>query len=213
MLPHQLTLYHYWRSSCSWRLRWALEYKKIPYIKKHINLLAGEQKSENYLNVNSAGFVPSLIIDGKNFGESLALIEWLDENHPNPALLPISQEGRLYVRAVAQSIAAGIQPLQNLVAQQKHSEDPDMRKSWAKFWNERGLGIVETLIGQGQHGRFCYRDQLSLADLCLVPQVYSAKRYEVNISNYPLIEKIYQACLEEPSCRSSAPEAQAEARV
>lgn len=211
MSQQQLTLHHYWRSSCSWRVRWALEYKKIPYGKKHVNLLKAEQKEEAYLKINPSGYVPALLIQGQYYGESLALLEWLDEKYPNPPLLPGASEDKLYVRILAQNIASGTQPLQNLVAQQKHSEDPEERKIWAKFWNERGLAVLEKLIRPGPHGSFCFRDQLTIADLCLVPQVYNAKRYDVDISAYPTVEKIYNRCLQEPTCKSSAPEAQTEA--
>src|SRR5690606_25265669 len=108
-MPHQFTLYHYWRSSCSWRLRWALAYKGLSYQSVTVNLLKAEQKNDNYAKLNPAKFVPALIIDGEAFGESVPLIEWLEEQYPTPALLPKDPRSRLIVRQLTCTIASGIQ--------------------------------------------------------------------------------------------------------
>src|SRR5947209_1533710 len=112
-MAHQLTLYHYWRSSCSWRVRWGLALKGLAYESVAVDILAGEQRSQAYLAKNPAGFLPTLVVDGRPFAESLAILEWLDETVPAPPLLPRDPLQRLTVRQLAMTIVAGTQPLQN----------------------------------------------------------------------------------------------------
>lgn len=209
-------LFHYWRSSCSWRLRWALAHKGIAHVKTHVNLLANEQRGPEFLQLNPSGFVPALKTGEEVWSESLAILEWLEEKFPAPPLLPASESGRLLARQLAHLVATGIQPLQNLLPQQKHSDDPEERKRFARFWNERGLGIYEEMLRRrptALNGRRSVGNEVTLADLCLIPQVYNAKRYDVDMGRFPLAQAIYEDCLKnEAACQASSPEAQPESR-
>lgn len=186
---HTLTLYHYWRSSSSWRVRLALTYKNIPCDYISVNLLKDEQKSKEHLKRNPTGHVPVLEIDGKFLGESTAILEWLDENFKNKPLLPKDPWDRALVRQLAQMINAGIQPVQNLKVMKLFSEDEKKRKEWSKHWIEEGFLAYETLASQTA-GKFSFGDDFSMADCCLIPQVYNAQRFSVDLASFPTIQKI-----------------------
>jgi len=208
-MPENLTLYHYWRSSCSWRVRWALALKGVPYTSVPVNILTEEHRSPAYLAKNPAGFLPSLEIDGRPYGESLALIEWIDETWPEPPLKPEDPLARLHVRQLALTIVAGTQPLQN-PAVLKHvlPLDEAARKTAAQHWIKRGLGIYEALLAGGRPGRYSWADRVTLADLCLIPQVYNALRFDVDLGPYPVVRGIYERCLKTPECDQAAPHTQ-----
>lgn len=208
MQKHQLHLWHYWRSSCSWRLRWALAAKGLEYQSTHVNLLEKGQESPSYLAINPSGLVPTLSINQKYWSESLAILEWLEETYPSPPLLPEDPAERLFVRQICLTIVSGIQPLQNLRALQQHSDDPIKRKEHAQYWIERGFSSIESLLQNAKSSLRCLRQTTTLADLCLVPQVYNALRHEVSLSEYPRIKAIYESCLLDPHCFSSSPEQQ-----
>jgi maleylacetoacetate isomerase len=199
-----LTLYHYWRSSCSWRVRWALKHKGIPYEDIAVNLLQNEQNSPEFLAVNPGGYVPALKINGQVYGESLALLEWIEETYPANPLLPKSAADRMRVRQICQHIASGIQPIQNLSVMRRHSGDPAEQAKWAQHWIQTGLQKLEALVTPTA-GTFCFGGELTLADLCLVPQVYNALRFNVDMTAFPIISRINQHCLSLPSCEASAP--------
>lgn len=201
---HKLTLFHYWRSSCSWRVRWSLHHKGILFEDVAINLLAGEQNSANYLSKNPGGYVPALEVDGKIFGESLAILEWLEEVYPEKPLLPADPIDRLRVRQISQLIVSGIQPVQNLAVLRRHSSDPNEQAKWASEWISSGLHKLEVLL-QATAKKYCYGDTLTIADLCLVPQVYNAKRFNVDLSNLPVVSRINETCLKLPACEAAAP--------
>ena len=200
-----LTLHHYWRSSCSWRVRWALELKKLPYKAVPVNILAGEHQTDSYKAMNPSGQLPTLIVDGRYFSESLAIIDWLDDVIPEPALYPTNALDKLFVKQLALKIAAGTQPLQNPSLLKHFSNDEAERKNHAQFFISSGLAVYEALLARGQPGQFSFGDQITVADLCLIPQVYNALRFAVDMSKFPRIAKIYQACLQTPACDLSAP--------
>ena len=202
--PHQITLYHYWRSSCSWRVRWALLHKQVSYNDLPINLLANEQNSPAYLAVNPGGFVPAIYYQGMVFGESLAIMEWLEESFPANPLLPQNATDRLRVRQVCQMIVSGIQPIQNLSVMRRHSSDPSEQAAWAHYWIKAGLEKVETLLTP-HAGTYCFGGQLTMADMCLVPQIYNANRFNVDLSAFPKISQINQNCLQLSDCQKAAP--------
>jgi maleylacetoacetate isomerase/maleylpyruvate isomerase len=204
-MPQTLTLHHYWRSSCSWRVRWALALKGVPYQSVPVNILKGEHRDPAYMALNPAGFLPCLEIDGEPYGESLALIEWIEETWPTPALLPQDPLSRLYVRQLALTIAAGTQPLQNPFALKYYKLDDQERTKAARHWIERGLGTYETLLRKGRPGTYSFGGEVTVADLCLVPQVYNALRFQVDMSQFPLIEGIYERCLKTKECDAAAP--------
>ncbi|MEY4632016.1 MAG: hypothetical protein RIQ81_2136 [Pseudomonadota bacterium] len=203
-----LTLYHYWRSSSSWRVRWGLKIKRLDYRDVPVNLLADAQKSPDYLKANPAGLVPAIEVDGKCFGESLAILEWLDETWPEPALLPKDPLGRMHVRQLALQIACNTQPVQNLSVMRMHSQDQTAQRAWAQHWIAKGLDGYEKMLTAGQPGKFSHGDQVTMADLCLVPQVYNAKRFDVDVARWPILEGIAARCMELPECKAAHPDKQ-----
>lgn len=211
-MSDHITLHQYWRSSCSWRLRWALNIKKINYKINSINLLQGQQKSPEYLALNPMGLVPSLEINSKVYTESGAILEYLEERYPEPALLPKTAEERLLVRRLAQIIASGTQPIQNLAVQIAHGgADKDKRAEWARLWIGKGFHAYETFVGETFTGKFSFGDHVTLADLCLIPQVYNANRVNLDMSTFPKISQIYQNCMVLEECIQASPEMQPDA--
>ncbi len=201
---HNLTLYHYWRSSCSWRVRWSLHHKGIKFEDTPINLLHGEQNNPAYLDKNPGGYVPALEVDGNFFGESLAILEWLEEEYPEKPLLPKNSLDRMRVRQICQLIVSGIQPVQNLAVLRRFSSDPAEQAKWASEWIGAGLCKLESLL-KSTAKTYCVGDTLTLADLCLVPQIYNAQRFKVDISTLPVISRINETCLKLPACDAAAP--------
>lgn len=205
----EITLYHYWRSSSSWRVRYALELKKIEYKQVAVNLLEREEKRPEYTKLNPNGYVPCLVVDGKALAESLAIIEWLEENFQKPSLFPKDSFARARVRQFAELINSGIQPLQNLDVTRKVSDDKLQQNQWMQYWIRRGLDACETILREhhANHDRFAFSDEPSLADICLIPQCYSAVRNEVDLSVYPIISSIYEYAKTTTEFRQSCPEA------
>lgn len=204
----RLRLYHYWRSSSSWRVRWAFAFKGVESEMVPIDLLSGESESPEHLARNPAGFVPALeFIDEENtyLTESLAIIQWIDELVPAPTLLPGSAMDRARIRQLAETVNSGTQPLQNLGAQYRHSDDPVERKKWAQHWNHLGLDVYEKLV-RSTAGSYSFGDTLTLADLCLIPQCYNARRFDVDVSAFPIVSRIEAAALKAPSCVASHPD-------
>ncbi|WP_372364618.1 maleylacetoacetate isomerase [Candidatus Uabimicrobium sp. HlEnr_7] len=206
-MAHQLKLYHYWRSSSSWRVRWALEIKQIEYESIAVNLLKKEQKAPEYLSKVASGFVPCLEVNGKSFGESVAMIEWLEEEYPKPNLLPQNKLDRMRVRELTTIITSGTQPLQNLCAQIYYSSEKEKRKEYAQYWINKGLETYETTISSTV-GTYSFGDNITLADLCLLPQCYNAIRFGVDIEKYTNIYKVYNNCIALESYKKSHPDNQ-----
>lgn len=204
----QLSLYHYWRSSCSWRVRWALALKNVPYDSIPVNILAGEHGQPPHLERNPAGLLPALMIDGQFFGESLAIMEWIEETWPLPALLPKNPLARLRVRQLAMTIVAGTQPLQNPSVLKVVSADEAARKSYAQHFIAKGLATYETLLGLAPKGKFSFGNTVTLADICLVPQVYNALRFDVDLSTTPRCREIYETSLMTTACAAAHPSKQ-----
>lgn len=202
-----IELYQYWRSSCSWRVRWALEHKGVSYKTHSINLLKSEQTSSEYLKLNPTGCVPCLVVDGVPYGESVAIMEWLEEVFPTPSLLPRSPEERMKTRQLVGVIASGTQPLQNLSVQKYFSNDPNERKTYAQHWISKGLAVYENLVTETA-GTYSVGSQLSIADLCLIPQVYNANRFNVDMSKFPTISRINATCLQREDCIKANPDQQ-----
>ncbi len=208
--PAHLTLYHYWRSSSSWRVRWAFAHKGIACEHVGVDLLNGESESAEHRARNPFGYVPALEIRARSdspshwLTESLAIIEWAEELWPEPRLLPRTALERAHARQLAETVNAGTQPLQNLGTQALHSEDPALRKSWAQYWIRTGLEAYER-IACSTAGRFSVGDELSLADLCLIPQCYNARRFDIDPADYPTIARIEAEALRTPSCQASDP--------
>jgi hypothetical protein len=211
----EIVLYNYWRSSSSYRVRFALALKGLAYRYVAVNLLDKEQREVSHVSRSPTGYVPCIEIDGRSMIESVAIIELLDELFPDPPLYPRDPWQRARVRAMVELINAGIQPLQNLSALERHSSDPKERIAWAKHFNERGLGALEQLMvaneADGICGNFAFGDALTAADLCLVPQLYGARRFGVELAHYPRVLAAGDAAAATKAGLAAAPEAQPDA--
>ena len=207
MSGHDLHLKHYWRSSCSWRVRWALSWKKLPFRCTHVDLLQSENHSKTYLQENPFGYVPVLLVDDVPHFESLAIIAWLEETYPQHPLLPIDPPSRLLVRQLTHIIAMGVQPLQNMYAQRYYSANAQERQRYACHYISRGFSAYEHCLVCMGAGTYSFGERPTVADLCLVPQVYNALRFSCDMSAFPNIMRIYQTCQMLKSCQISSPAA------
>lgn len=212
-----LTLHTYHRSSASYRVRIALGIKRLPWVPAFVHLLrgGGEQHGTAFRGLNPQGRVPALIDGERILTQSLAIMEYLDETHPQPPLLPSDAAGRARVRSLAQLIACDIQPLQNLsVTRYLHDElgcDDDRIRAWQAHWISTGLAALETrLATERGTGRFAHGDLPTIADCCLVPQCYAARRFGVDPAAYPTLAAIEARCLDLPAFAGAAPERQAD---
>lgn len=205
----KLKLYHYWRSSSSWRVRWALAHKGIAFDAVAVNLLTDEPDSPEHLARNPMGYVPALEITEagrtRTLTESVAILEWLEETHPEPRLYPGDAWTRARIRQLVETINAGTQPLQNLNVNLHHSSDPAEQKRWAQFWIRKGLHAYETLARETA-GAFSFGDAPTAADLFLVPQLYNARRQDVLPDEFPLLARIQEAASKTPGYLASEPE-------
>ena len=180
--------------------------KKIDYEYKAVNLLKGEQRSAEYLEVNPSGKVPALVIDGHTISESMAAIEYLEETRKDGvSLLPSDPFKRAQVRTLALRIITGIQPIQNLVVLQKLDESK--RAEWGHHWIKAGFESLEKELRQ-LSGKYCLGDELTVADIALVPQVYNALRFKVDLNEFPTIKRLNEDLLKEDAFRVSAPDCQ-----
>jgi maleylacetoacetate isomerase len=209
-----LTLYGYPLSSAAYRVRIALALKGVKASTVNKQLRRGEHRRKDYLKINPQGFVPALALeDGTVLTQSLAIIEWLDESHPPPSLLPAEPRARARVRSLCQLITCDIHPLNNLrVLQYLESVlglTQAVRDEWYRHWIATGFAALEDALGRdATRGRFCFGDQPGMADVCLVPQVFNARRFSVDLAPYPRIVAIDAACRELPAFESAAPEKQ-----
>jgi len=193
----KLVLYDYYRSSASYRVRIALGLKGVDYERVPVNLLDGEQRSIDFRARNPQGFVPMLEADGHRITQSLAIIHWLDAAFPDPPLVPADALERAHVVALALTIAADIHPLNNLRVLKRLKTlglDEEVRDDWYRHWVAEGFDALETLAGPGA-GRFLFGEEVTLADICLVPQMYNARRFELPLDAYPnLVRADAEAC-------------------
>lgn len=196
-----MTLYDYFRSSACYRVRIALNLKSLSYEAVPIHLLnnGGEQFSSKYLAINPQSLVPALDIDGNILTQSLAIIEYLDEVHPTPALLPKDPYLKAQVRAFALTIAADIHPINNLRVTKYLTEKFQMTEAqkaeWNHHWMRKGFAALEQQITkQGKTSTFCFGESPTLADICLVPQMFNARRFNCDVSDFPNLCRIDQHC-------------------
>ncbi len=183
-----LTLHGYWRSSAAYRVRIALNLKNLDYAQMDHNLRAGEQRDPAYLAIAPAGLVPAVEHDGHTLCQSLAIIEWLEERWPNPPLLPGAVEDRAIVRAMACTIVADIHPLNNLrvlkYLKKEFERSQEQIDAWVAHWIAEGFGALEVMVAR-HGGSFAFGDYPTLADCFLVPQVYNAERFGVDLTAFP----------------------------
>ncbi len=210
-----MKLYDYYRSSASYRVRIALNLKKIHYETLAVHLVnhGGEQHHTSYLGINPQGLVPALDDNGHILSQSLAIIEYLDETTPTPALLPQTPLGRAQVRSLAMIIACDLHPLNNLrVLQQLRKQFQATEQQvteWYLHWLKQGFDAIEERLKTLQRkNHVCYGHDISLADVCLIPQVYNAKRFNLSLKNYPLISEVNNYCLSLAAFVDASPEAQ-----
>jgi maleylacetoacetate isomerase len=196
-----LELYTYWRSSASYRVRIALNLKSLPYVMHGVNLMreGGEQWSAAYREVNPQSRVPTLVHDGQRFTQSLAIIEYLDETFPDHRLIPRDPVDRARVRMLSQIIACDIQPLQNtsttLYLKEKLRLDDEWVAIWLREWITRGLDAYNAHRERDHlSGKFSHGDTPTMADCCLIPQLYAASRFGVEVTRYPRLALIAENC-------------------
>lgn len=213
-----MELYTYFRSSAAYRVRIALNLKGLKADYRYVHLVkdGGQQHQPEYLAVNPQGLVPTLVDKGHVLTQSLAIIEYLDETHPQPPLLPKDALGRARVRALAQVVACDIHPVNNQrilkYLEKEFRADEAARNAWYRHWIVEGFNALDKMLdGSPATGRFCHGDQPTLADVCLVPQVFNARRFRIDLGSFPAIERINDACLALQAFADAVPERQPDA--
>ena len=214
----RLRLYSYWRSSAAYRVRIGLHLKGLAFETMPVHLVrdGGEQHSPAFGEANPQRLVPVLEHGQRKLRQSLAILEYLDEVWPQQPLLPATARERQRVRALAQLVACDIHPLNNLRVLQYLEREWDIpadgREAWARHWMEQGLDAFEALVADNPAtGQFCHGDAPGLADCCLVPQLYNARRFGVALDAYPTMLRIERACMELPAFQAAQPERQPDA--
>ncbi|XP_056623716.1 maleylacetoacetate isomerase isoform X2 [Triplophysa dalaica] len=199
-------LHGYFRSSCSWRVRIAFALKGIEYEQAPVNLIkdGGQQLTDQFKALNPMQQVPAVTIDGITLSQSLAIIQYIEETRPGPRLLPADPKQRAHVRIICDIIASGIQPLQNLHVLQKIGGE---KMQWAQHFINRGFEALEPILKQTA-GTYCVGNEISMADICLVPQVYNAERFKMDMSPFPTIRRLNQTLMENEAFKASHPSCQ-----
>jgi maleylacetoacetate isomerase len=208
----RLTLYTYWRSSAAYRVRIALNLKELPHEAVPVHLVrgGGEQRGDDYLSINPQGLVPTLVHGDVVLTQSLAICEYLDERFPRYPLLPGGVRERAQVRSLALQIACEIHPLNNLRVQQYLRREGSVDSlAWMTHWMNEGFAALEKQLTAGAHAG--WRERPGLFECCLVPQVYNANRYGLDMTPYPRISRIVGHCNELPAFQQAAPDAQPDA--
>lgn len=217
-MSEALRLYSYWRSSAAYRVRIGLNLKGLRYdiVPVHLVQGGGQQHSETYRQLNPQALVPTLLHGQRRLTQSLAILEYLDEMWPSPPLLPVTARERQRARALALLVACDIHPLNNLRVLQYFEHEwgvpqPE-REQWVKHWIEDGFRAAEALLAEHPStGDFCEGGMPTLADCCLIPQIYNARRFGVDLAPYPTLRRIEAACLALPAFDAARPECQPDA--
>lgn len=209
-----MRLHGYWRSTASYRVRIALNLKGADYTDVPHDLRGGAQRDAEYLAINPQGLVPALEISGRTITQSLAIMEWLEERYPRPRLLPEGPLGRATVRSMASIICSDVHPLNNLrvlnALRADFAASEDQVNAWIAAWMHHGFSALEPLIEQ--HGRgFAFGSAPTLADCCLVPQLYAAERFNVNLDAYPRLRAAGETARDRPAFRDAHPDNQPDA--
>lgn len=210
-----MRLYSFFRSSAAFRVRIALNLKGVDYETVSVHLPSGEHRAAEFLAVNPQATIPALDDDGTILWQSLAIIEYLDSRYPEPRLIPAEPVARARVQALAQLIACEIHPLNNLrVLKYLRGElklDETAVAKWYRHWVAEAFDSLEALVNRFGGGRYCFGDAVSLADVCLVPQVFNARRFDCDLTPYPALVRIADTLRTQPAFARAAPEAQPDA--
>jgi len=212
-----MELYTYFRSSAAFRVRIALNLKGLAYTAHTIHLRKGEQRAPDYLAVNPQGLLPTLVVDGRRLTQSLAILEYLEERYAAPALLPADAYGRARVRALADLVACEIHPLNNLrtleYLRTHLGQDEAGVAAWYRHWIADGLDKLEAALTQDGDagGPYCHGEQPTIADCCLVPQIFNARRFDSDLLPYPKTMRIFDACMQLDAFQRAQPSAQPDA--
>jgi maleylacetoacetate isomerase len=208
-------LYTYFRSSAAFRVRIALNLKGLAYEPVFVHLAKGEHRKPEYAGKYPQGLLPTLVTDGLALSQSLAIIEYLDETHPEPALLPRDAPGRARVRSLSLLVACEIHPLNNLRTLQylkrQLGQSEEQVSTWYRYWIADGLAKLEADLLRGAGGKFCHGDAPTMADCCLVPQIFNAKRYGCELAPYPTIMRVFEQCMRLEAFDRAQPAQQADA--
>lgn len=190
-------LFGYYRSSAAYRVRIALAWKGVSYDTKPVHLVKGEHRAADYLDINPQGQVPSLLIDGHTLAQSMAILEYLEETRPEPPLLPQDPAARAVVRWMAQLIVADIHPINNLrignYLRSSFGQGDDGVQAWMRHWMGEGFRALEKLVAV-HGGDYCHGNAPTLADVCLVPQMYNARRFALDLAEFPALTAIEERC-------------------
>ena len=210
-----LILHSYWRATAPYRLRIALNLKGLPFDYAPVNLVAGDQLGDAYRRLNPQGLTPALETeDGPVLTQSLAILEWLEETHPLPALLPEGADERAVVRAMVGVAAADTNPLANLKVMQqlraRFEASDEQVNGWAHFWISEGLATLEPMVAE-HGGGFAYGDTPTLADCMLAPVIYSARRFNVDLAAFPAVLRAHSAAADLPAFAEAHPDRQPDA--
>lgn len=209
-------LYTFFRSSTSYRLRIALAYKGLAYEPHYVSLPSMQHREDAYRTLNPQGLVPLLVDDGKRLIQSLAMIEYLDEAYPDPPLVPKGVYERAYVRAMSQIVGCDIHPLNNVRVLKRlrtqFEADESAVNDWYRHWMAEGLRTLEDyVVREGLSGRFIHGDAISMADTCLVPQIFNAQRFSCPLDGYPTLMAVFENCMTLPAFKDTQPSTQADA--